>query len=211
MRIAAPELLIDLNRIDGLRGVRSAGKAILVGAMTRIAELGRSPIVAEHLPLLAEAVPHIAHEAIRNRGTLGGSLALADPAAELPACCVALGATLVAASSGGERRIAAREFFKGVYETALQPGEILVEVEFPLPGHGARSAFGEFARRHGDYALVGLAAHEDGERRLVFFGMGSRPCFADEVDPPDDPTTSAATRRHLAAVLERRVLARLDA
>jgi aerobic carbon-monoxide dehydrogenase medium subunit len=211
MRVAAPAVLIDLNGLDGLSDIRVADGALRIGGMVRQSELERSQEVARHLPLIAEALPHIAHPAVRNRGTLGGSLALADPAAELPACCIALDATIVATSRKGERRIAARDFFRGVYETALAPGEILVAVEFPLPRPGARSAFAELSRRHGDYALAGVAAHEDGERRLVFFGVADRPVPEEGIDPPGDAVTSAATRRHLAQVLKRRVEARLDA
>ena len=148
------------------------------------AEIERSPEIARHLPLLAEAVTHIGHAAIRNRGTLGGSLAFADPAAEFPACAVALDATLVLASRAGSRRVAARDFFKGLYATDLRQGEILAAVEFPALAAGYRSRFAELARRHGDYAMVGLAAHArvSGETlsdlRLVFFGVGSKPVVA---------------------------------
>jgi carbon-monoxide dehydrogenase medium subunit len=126
-------------------------------------------------------MPHIAHPAIRNRGTFGGSCALADPAAELPACAIALGATFVVAGRKGERRVAARDFFRGLYATALKAGELLVAAEFPLPEPGYASAFGELARRHGDYAMVGVAVHGSTQgrkfldMRVVFFGVGDRP------------------------------------
>src|SRR5712671_1087452 len=166
-RLAAPKVLVDINRIESLAGIKVTKSFVRIGALTRHVDLERSADVAEHLPLVASAIPHIAHPAIRNRGTFGGSCALADPAAELPACALALGATFVVAGKKGERRIAAEDFFKGLYSTALKEGELLVAAEFPLPKPGYASAFGELARRHGDYAMVGLAAHGlQRERRL---------------------------------------------
>src|SRR5947208_11129602 len=158
-RVAAPKVLVDINRIGSLAGIKVAKGFVRIGALTRHVGLERSADVAKHLPLVASAIPHIAHPAIRNRGTFGGSCALADPAAELPACALALGATFVVAGKKGERRIAAQDFFKGPYPTALKPGELLVAAEFPLPKPGYASAFGELPRRHGDYAMVGVAAH----------------------------------------------------
>jgi carbon-monoxide dehydrogenase medium subunit len=155
-----------------------------IGALTRHAELGRDPLVARHAPLLAEAVPFIAHPAIRNRGTIGGSLAYADPAAELPACIVALGATVVLASAAGERRVPAASFFTGLLETALRPGELILAVEVPTATPAHRSAIVEVARRSGDYAMAGLAAcvRLDGPRvaaaRLAYFGVGNGPVLA---------------------------------
>src|SRR6266446_9331417 len=174
-RVAAPKVLVDINRIAGLSGIKVAKNHIRIGALTRHVELERSADIARHLPLIASAMPHIAHPAIRNRGTFGGSCALADPAAELPACALALDATFVVAGKKGERRIPSQDFFKGLYATALKAGELLVAAEFPLPKPGYASAFGELARRHGDYAMVGVAAHGlQRERRLfdirvVFF------------------------------------------
>jgi aerobic carbon-monoxide dehydrogenase medium subunit len=183
-RVAAPKVLVDINRIGGLSGITVADDRVRIGAMTRQAELERSPEIARHLPLVAEALPHVAHPAVRNRGTFGGSCALADPAAELPACALALDATFVVAGAEGERRVRAAEFFTGMYATALDPGELLVAAEFPLPRPGYRSAFGELARRHGDYAMVGVAAHalvRDGklhDLRAVFFGVEDKPVRA---------------------------------
>ena len=134
--------------------------------------------------MLAEAIAHVAHPAIRNRGTIGGSLAHADPASELPACMVALGATIVVRGPGGERRIAAEEFFTGIYETALSPQELLVAVELPVARKNSAHFFHEFARRHGDYAIVGLAAQaivrgeQFADLRLGFFAVGDRPLLA---------------------------------
>src|SRR5258708_26525654 len=183
-RVAALKVLVDINRIAGLSGIKVAKNHIRIGALTRHAELERSADVARHLPLIASAMPHIAHPAIRNRGTFGGSCALADPAAELPACALALGATFVVAGRKGERRVIAQDFFRGLYATALKAGELLVAAEFPLPEPGYASAFGELARRHGDYAMVGVAAHgsTQGQKfsdgRVALFGGGGRPVRA---------------------------------
>ena len=184
-RLSDPKVLIDITRIAALRGIGAQGGVLRIGALTRHAELGRDPLVRQHAPLLAEAVPLIAHPAIRNRGTIGGSLAYADPAAELPACVVALGATIVLASARGERRVAAEDFFTGLLQTALEPGEIIAAVELPSATAASRSAIVEVARRSGDYAMAGLAAClslEDAGTvaapRLVFFGVGSGPVLA---------------------------------
>src|SRR5262252_1136492 len=175
-RVAAPKVLVDINRIAGLSGIKVTKTHVRIGALTRHVELERSADVAKHLPLGAAAVPQNAHPAIRNRGTFGGSCALADPAAELPACALALGATFVVAGKKGERRVAAEDFFKGLYATALKPGELLIAAEFPLSKPGDKSAFGELARRHGDYAMVGVAAQGSKKAlRVAFFGVGDRP------------------------------------
>jgi len=180
-RLAAPKVLVDINRIAALTGIKVTRNHVRIGALTRQIELERSADIARHLPLIAAAMPHIAHPAIRNRGTFGGSCALADPAAELPACAIALGAIFVVAGKRGERRIGAEDFFKGLYATALKAGELLVAAEFPLPKPGYASAFGELARRHGDYAMVGVAAHGStqgqkfSDMRVVFFGVEDRP------------------------------------
>ena len=235
-RVAAPKVLVDINRIGSLAGIKVTRSFVRIGALTRHVELERSADIAEHLPLVAAAMPHIAHPAIRNRGTFGGSCALADPAAELPACALALGATFVAAGKKGERRIAARDFFKGLYATALKAGELLVAAEFPLAKPGYASAFGELARRHGDYAMVGVAAHGStaggkfSDMRVALFGVGDRPLRApgfekalegqsaidvalakldDDLAPRGDLHASAATKLHLAKVLAGRVLRQL--
>ena len=184
MRLSAPAVLIDINGVADLAGIRVAGDAVHIGALARHREVERSPVVARHLPLVARAMPHVAHAAIRNRGTFGGSLCNADPAAEWPACAVALDATLVLAGRAGERRVKAREFFRGLYETALEPGEILVAGEFRRIAAGERAAFGELARRHGDYAIVGVAALAKttggtlSDARLAFVGAGPTPILA---------------------------------
>ena len=184
LRLAAPRAVIDINRVPDLDAIRVTPEGLVVGALVRQEALERSPLVREHAPLIAAAMPHVGHAAIRARGTIGGSLALADPAAELPACAVALGATIRAGRRGGTRDIAADDFFRGIYTTALAPGEIVTGILVPRSAPGWRWGFEELARRHGDFALAGLAAGarlEAGgltDPRLVFFGVGTRPVRA---------------------------------
>jgi len=184
MRLSAPDLLIDITRLAELGGIQLRDGVARIGALTTHAEIERSAEIRRHLPLLAQAAPHIAHAAIRNAGTFGGSIALADPAAEWPACCVALGAQFVLASKSGTRRVAARAFFKGLYATALNPQEVLTQIEIPVPGPEYRSAFVELALRRGDYAIAGLAAVARNTRgalsdlRLAFLGVGAAPALA---------------------------------
>ena len=184
MRLSAPDLLVDIGRIDGLAGIENGGDAIRIGATTRHADVEASAEVAAHAPLIALAMPHIAHPAIRNCGTFGGSIAFADPAAELPACAVALGARMLIAGKSGTRTVEAAEFFRGLYETAIGPGEVLTSVEIPKTSPDRKQGFMELARRHGDYAMIGLAAEVEldggafGDAKLVFFGAGDRPVAA---------------------------------
>jgi len=184
MRLSEPALLIDITALEALRGITLAGGSLRIGALVTHAEIEASALVARHAPLLAQAAPHIAHRAIRNLGTLGGSLAYADPAAEWPTCVRALDATLVLASARGERRVAAADFFQGLYTTALQPGELLLACEIPVLAADEHQHFDELARRHGDYAIVGLAARalRRGGRlhgvRLAFLGLEDRPVRA---------------------------------
>ena len=204
MRLSAPRVLVDINGIAELAGIRVAGDGVRIGALTRHRALERSPEIARYLPLIHQAMPHVAHAPIRTRGSFGGSIAFADPAAELPACSLALGAEFVIGSKCGERRVAARDFFKGLYETDLRPGELLLAGEFAAIRPDYRSVFQELARRHGDYALVGLAAHarfEGGiysDAALAFFGVGGAPVLAEsaaaaiEGRPFSDETVVAA-------------------
>jgi aerobic carbon-monoxide dehydrogenase medium subunit len=184
-RLSDPGTLIDISRVHELRGIAQAGAAVRVGALTTHAELGRHELLRRHVPLLAEAVPLIAHPAIRNRGTIGGSLAFADPAAELPACCVALDAMIVARNGADERRIPAKEFFTGLYATALKPYELISAVEFPVAKAGERSTILELARRSGDYAMAGVVAKAKltgstlVDPRFVFFGVGDGPVLGE--------------------------------
>ena len=184
LRLATPRAIIDINRVPDLGAIRVTDRGLAVGALVRQEALERSPLVRAHAPLIAAALPHVGHSAIRARGTIGGSLALADPAAELPACAVALGATIRAGRRGGSREIAADDFFRGIYTTALAPGELVTEILVPRPVAGWRWGFEELARRHGDFALAGLAAGARidagvvAEARLVFLGVGTRPVRA---------------------------------
>ncbi|HEU0084638.1 MAG TPA: xanthine dehydrogenase family protein subunit M [Bradyrhizobium sp.] len=239
LRLISPELVVDIGELAELRGITVTGDTIRIGALTRHAELGRSPEISRHAPLLADAIAHVAHAAIRNRGTLGGSLAQGDPASELPACMLALNATIVVRGQGGERRVAAADFFTGIYETALSADELLVAVELPVAQKNSSHFFHEFTRRHGDYAITGLAAQARAEAdrfsdlRLALFAVGDRPVLAkaaakltgvavtaeavreacnalsDELDPHDDQQATAAMRRHLASVLLKRCVAML--
>ena len=157
-RLAQPRYLIDLNRVSELMYVREVDAMVAIGAMTRQSEAQRSEVVSRLVPILSEALRWTGHAAIRHRGTVGGSLAHADPAAELPAVALALGAELVAQGPAGRRVIPAEEFFLGPLSTALGPDELLVEVRFPALPSGAGWAFLELSRRHGDFAIVGVAA-----------------------------------------------------
>lgn len=184
MRLSEPSILIDITGLDSLKGIEQVGERIRIGALARHCEIERSALVARHLPLLSKAAPHVAHAAIRNRGTLGGSLAFADPAAEWPACALALDAEMVLTDGARERRVGAGEFFVDLYETALRPDELLVACEFPLAAPRPGASFIEFSRRHGDYAIAGVAASghcESGtlsDLRIVFFGVGNTPVRA---------------------------------
>ena len=233
MRLSAPNLLIDINGIDGLDGIARNGETIEIGALTRHAQAERSDTIAQYAPLIARAMPFIGHAAIRNRGTLGGSIAFADPAAELPACLLALDGEVTAQGPKGKRTIKAGEYFQGLYETALGPQEILTAIRVPAADGNTRTGFAELARRHGDYAIVGLAAsaRADGKGlkdvRLAYFGVGNTPLRATkseaalaagdvdaavaalDLEPHDDIQASAAVKKHLAGVLLRRVAAQL--
>ena len=181
MRLSEPALLIDMQSIHELKGLGVRGNCLRIGAMVTHSQIESSPLVAQHAPLLTRAAPHIAHRAIRNLGTFGGSIAYGDPAAEWPACLLALDGTVVARSLQGERRIPANDFFTGLYTTALTANEIIVACEIPLATHTHRFAFDELVRRHGDYAVVGLAATGQwngqtlDQLRLAWIGVGSMP------------------------------------
>jgi aerobic carbon-monoxide dehydrogenase medium subunit len=188
LRLAHPAVLIDINGIAELSGVSAADGRVAIGAMTRAYVAEESETVAEALPLLAAALPLIGHEAIRSRGTIGGSLAHADPAAELPAVARALDAEFVVRAQSGERVVPAAEWFEGYLMTSRDPGELLVEVRFPAAGPGTGISFQEVARRHGDFAIVGLAVSltvSEGsisDARLAFAGMSDVPVRAAEAE-----------------------------
>jgi len=233
MRLSQPSLLIDINGIAGLDNITLKNNVVEIGALTRYAQAGRNEIIARHAPLIAKALPHIGHAAIRNRGTIGGSIAYADPAAELPACLLALGGEVVVTGPSGARLIAADDFFRGLFETALRPQEIVTAIRVPAARPDSRCGFAELARRHGDYAIVGLAASARAagrgyvHMRFGFFGVGAKPLRAKraeamlergdleaalaalDLDPPDDVQATGAVKKYLAGVLLRRAAKQL--
>ena len=184
MRLSEPALLIDISSLTELREIKLTDTALRIGALTTHRDIERSALVAEHAPLLTQAAPHVAHIAIRNVGTLGGSLAFADPAAEWPVCAVALDADIVVVGAAGEFRIPARQFFTDLYETQLGDNEMIVACEFPRQVAGTRNVFLELARRHGDYAIVGVAAVARVSNEIIqglqlsYLGMGPTPVLA---------------------------------
>ena len=233
-RLAGPETLVDLNGIPDLDEITIDGDWITIGAMTRYHMLEASAELATAAPLVAKALPHIAHAAIRNRGTLGGSIALADPAAEMPALLLCLGGEVVLQSATDTRTIAADDFFLGVYETARQPEELVTAIRIPVARQGQRFGFHEIVRRHGDYAMAGcmIAADETlAAVRIAFFGVADRPLRALEaeaalagsdggqvaldaavdalgaLDFDGDMNATDTTKRHLAGVALKRAFA----
>lgn len=188
LRLQAPQLLIDIAHIPALHGVELQSDRLRIGALTRHYEMLTDPLIARHAPLYGEAAPHVAHPAIRNKGTIGGSVALADPAAEFPAMTLAMGAEIEIAGREGTRRVPADDFFIDLFQTALEPGELLVAIHVPVIRSGHRWAFGELARRRGDYALVGcgiLAELSDDlieHVRIVFFSVGNTPLRARQAE-----------------------------
>jgi len=240
-RLATPAVLVDLNEAVGLSDVTAQDDGLHIGGMTRHRTLEQSETVARNAPLVTAAMPFVAHAAIRTRGTLGGSLAHADPAAELPAVMLALDAVFTVRSRQGARHVRAADFFTGLFTTALEAGELLTEVTIPPRPVRSTYAFQEIARRHGDYALAGAAAavavDEHGRctsARVALLSVADRPVLAEharralegerptaeaigaaaaaaaahDIDPPGDIHASSQYRRHLAAVLMRRVLER---
>jgi carbon-monoxide dehydrogenase medium subunit len=219
LRLAAPSLLVDLSRIEGLSYIREDGDTIAIGALTRHVEIERSEPLARRCPLLAETASHVGDAQVRNRGTIGGSLAHADPHGDFPAAIVALDGELVAAGSGGTRTIRAREFFRDYLTTALEPGELVTELRVPALD-GAGSAYEKFTRRAQDWAVVACAAIVRGQREIVAWnGVASTPVWAeddwrkaaDELQPQADLSGSTEYKRHLAKVLAGRALARAGA
>jgi aerobic carbon-monoxide dehydrogenase medium subunit len=236
MRLSEPQLLIDIGALGELRGIDVSGKTLRIGALTTHAQIEDSDLVRRHAPLLSQVAPHVAHRAIRNLGTFGGSIAFADPAAEWPTCLVALRGCVVVAGASGERRIPADDFFQDLYTTALQPGEVILACEVPIATPASQYQFDELVRRHGDYAIVGAAVtgYVEGsgllkDPRVVFLGIGNVPerartveallektaltfntaeHFADalDIDPAADLYHSAETKLHLARVVLKRLL-----
>jgi aerobic carbon-monoxide dehydrogenase medium subunit len=227
LRLASPSVLIDVGRLHDLSYVRDGGDHIAVGALTRHRDLEISDVLGTEVPILAHAAAQVGDPQVRHRGTIGGSLAHADPASDLPAVILALGATLVAMGPAGERQIAARDFYRGFLESALEPDELLTEIRLPKLG-GAGWSFQKFNRRAQDWAIVGVAAvAANGSSGVALVNMGSTPIFAqgvvdamatgaspteaaehatDDADPQSDINASVEFRSHLARVLVRRAL-----
>ena len=189
LRLARPSVLVDLNRIPGMSDISASNGTVIFGAMTRERQAERSELVRQRVPLLADALPLIGHAAIRTRGTVGGSLAHADPAAELPAVALTLDATLsVRSAARGERTIAASDFFEGFLSTSLHPDEVLTHITFPAARPGTGTSFMEAARRHGDFAIVGAGTSitmEGGivsDARVVLIGVAGTPLRRPEAD-----------------------------
>ena len=230
MRLSAGDLLVDISRLSELRGVTDEGDTIRIGALTRHVEVGEDPLVKANAPLLAEAVKVIAHAAIRNRGTIGGAIAHADPAAEFPACVLALGATLHIVGPDGLRKIDVEDFFQGLFETDLEPDEVLTAISVPKAEPAERQILQEVTRRSGDYALAGLClVKRQAGHRIAMLSVGEQPELAEgamacldagdldgavsalrnEIEPSSDTKASASYRRHIAGVLLRRAVEQL--
>lgn len=227
LRLAQPSVLVDIGRIKDLSYIRDAGDHIAIGALTRHMDIEGSSVLAEHAPLLAHAAGHVGDPQVRHRGTIGGSICHSDPASDLPATTLALGATYVAQGPNGSREIPAGEFFQGFLETALAPDEMLTEIRVPKM-QGAGWNFQKFNRRAQDWAIVGVAAwRRDGQSGIGLVNMGSTPILAssvsnalaqgasvteaaqlaaDEAEPQGDLNASPEYRVHLAKVLVRRAL-----
>ncbi len=228
MRLARPRLLVDLGRIDGLDRIEQRDGELITGAMVRQRTLEHRPGLAAELPLVAAAIPFVGHREVRNRGTVGGSVAHADPSAELGLVAATLRARIEARGLDGSREIAAEEFVTGPFQTTLEPGELLTAIRWPVAQPGDAYAFEEVARRHGDFALCGVAVHvrRDGAARVGLLGVAPAPVvhevsedwpagidavaerLADQVDPPSDMHASAGYRRRLVRVLVARALRR---
>jgi aerobic carbon-monoxide dehydrogenase medium subunit len=226
LRLATPTVLVDVSHLSDLSYVRDAGEHVAIGGLTRHHDVEHSEVLREHVPLLAHAAGHVGDPQVRHRGTIGGSLAHADPASDLPACVVALGGTIVAQGGGGTREVAADDFFLGFLEQALAPDEVITEVRVPK-ATGAGFGFEKFNRRAQDWAIVGVAAVGGERPGVTLVNMGSTPVRARGVEdrladgaspeqaaeiadqgtePPSDLNASEDYRRHLARVLVRRAL-----
>lgn len=227
LRLAQPSVLVDIGRVSDLSYIRDAGDHVAIGALTRHMDVEKSPLLAEHVPLLAHAASYVGDPQVRHRGTIGGSIAHSDPASDLPATTLALGATYVAQGPSGTREIAAADFYQGFLESALDPDEMLTEIRVPKM-QGAGWSFQKFNRRAQDWAIVGVAAwRRNGHSGVALVNMGSTPILAtsvsaaltqgasvsdaaqlaaEEAEPQHDLNASVEYRVHLAKVLVRRAL-----
>ena len=227
LRLAQPTVLVDIGHVKDLSYVKDAGDHVAIGALTRHMDVEKSPVLAQHAPLLAHAASHVGDSQVRHRGTIGGSIAHADPASDQAATTLALGATYVVQGPKGKREIAARDFYKGFLESALAPDEMLVEIKVPKM-NGAGWSFQKFSRRAQDWAIVGVAAwRNNGSSGVALVNMGSTPVLAsavsnalgkgasvadaaahaaDDAEPQADLNASVEYRTHLAKVLVRRAL-----
>jgi carbon-monoxide dehydrogenase medium subunit len=227
LRLASPSMLIDIGRLDDLSYIRDAGDHVAIGALTKHTEVEHSDVLRQHVPLLAHAASHVGDPQVRHRGTIGGSISHADAASDLPATTLALGATYVVQSASGRRSIAAKDFFTGFLENAMNPDEMLVEIQVPKM-QGAGWSFQKFNRRAQDWAIVGVAAWRRGSASgVALVNMGSTPVLATsvsaalasgasvadaaqaaaaEAEPQADLNASVEYREHLAKVLVRRAL-----
>ncbi|MFZ9628478.1 MAG: FAD binding domain-containing protein [Ilumatobacteraceae bacterium] len=227
LRLAQPSVLVDIGRVSDLSYIRDAGDHIAIGALTRHLDVEHSPVLAQHVPLLAHAAGHVGDPQVRHRGTIGGSIAHADSASDLPATTLALGATYIAQGPKGTREIAAADFYKGFLTSALAPDEMLTEIRVPKM-NGAGWSFQKFNRRAQDWAIVGVAAWRNGkDSGVALVNMGSTPVLATsvakaiasgasaadaaelaaaEAEPQSDLNATPEYRRHLAKVLVRRAL-----
>jgi carbon-monoxide dehydrogenase medium subunit len=214
-RLASPRMLVDLNGISGLDRIGRDRDRLRIGAMTRMRRLEADPLIRDAVPVLASAASWVGHVQIRNRGTVGGSIAHADPAAEIPAVCVLLDAGLTAVGPSGSRRIRAEDFFAGFLTTELAEDEILTEVDLAIPASDDRWGFREFAPRHGDFALAGAMVkigagidHLTATSRIVIFGTGDRPVRSRAGEAVvDGGSLTAATIREAAKVAADEALA----
>jgi len=180
-RVAQPDILIDLNKIDSLKNITIEGDYVRIGSMVRYCELEQSEIIQKHFPLIIHVIPYIAHSAIRNRGTLGGSVSLADPAAEMPSVLITLNASIELSSSNSTRSVNAEDFFKGIFETVRKSNELVTSINIPISSMPKKFGFYEVTRRHGDYAIAGAVVTSDNgqdnfnDTRVVLFAVSTKP------------------------------------
>ena len=238
MRLSSPSVLIDIGSINELKKIKVEDSYLIMGAMCSHSQIMNNKEVNEKLPILNKILSQVAHPAIRNKGTHGGSIAYGDPAAELPAFAVLVNAEIILSGPNGERTVSAKEFYKGLFETSINPDEILTSVKYPINQNGMKLFFDEVTRRHGDYAMAGLVGSIkqnnkiNKEINLVFFGTGDRPNEApktceyllkneynysdikdtlkNDIDFASDISSSSDMKAHLSAILVGRMMKELN-